>query len=163
MRNLRQGPAVRTQREPLEGADQPALPAEPADRPGRDPGAPGARARLHALPPHPPESLSDSSYLGLGFLVAAIAAAVQYLGWARLGGARVTQGAAEERRLALRRWVLFTVAWQLAVLAFVGVYVALQVAGHARGGFWAAPAVGAVVGTALPLQVVVAGILRSVR
>ena len=163
MRNLRQRPAVRTQREPLQGAHQPALPAEPPGRPGRDRGAAGAGARLHALPAHPPESLSDSSYLGLGFLVAAIAAAVQYLGWVRLGGAHITEGAAEERRLALRRWVLFTVAWQLSVLVFVGAYVAVQVKSGAHGGFWAAPAVGAVVGTALPLQVVVASILRSVR
>ena len=75
----------------------------------------------------------------------------------------MTSGPADERRSALRRWVLFTVGWQLAVLVFVGAYVVALLAGHPRGGFWAAPAIGAVVGTALPLQVVVAGILRSVR
>src|SRR3979411_933497 len=40
MRDLRQGTAVRTQRQPLEGSHEPALPAQPAGRQdqGRRPG-----------------------------------------------------------------------------------------------------------------------------
>src|SRR5437764_11442646 len=53
MRDLRQGTAVRTQREPLQGAQQPALPAQSADGPGEDRRAHRARSRLHALPAHP--------------------------------------------------------------------------------------------------------------
>jgi hypothetical protein len=88
---------------------------------------------------------------------------VQYLGWNRFGGAHATRGEPEARREALRRWVLFTIGWQVVVLAFVGVYVGLTISAHPQGAFWAAPAVGAVIGTALPLQVVVAGLLRSLR
>lgn len=99
----------------------------------------------------------------MGFLAAAVAAAVQYAGWIRFGGAHATEGSPEDRRVGLRRWVRFTIAWQLAVIVFVGVYVAVSLASHPRGGIWAAPAVGAVVGTALPLQVVVAGLLRNLR
>src|SRR6266699_6922475 len=36
MRDLRQGTAVRTQREPLEGSHQPPFPAQPADGSGPD-------------------------------------------------------------------------------------------------------------------------------
>ena len=57
----------------------------------------------------------------------------------------------------------FTVGWQVTVLVLVGVYIALGLSRHPHGGFWAAPAVGAVVGTALPLQLVVAGLLKNVR
>src|SRR5215467_11042452 len=50
MRDLREEPAVRTQREPLEGSHQPALPPEPADREGAHREAGRAGSRLHALP-----------------------------------------------------------------------------------------------------------------
>src|SRR5215831_13877511 len=53
MRDLRQGPAVRTQREPLQGAHQPAVLAEPPDRAGADRKAARARSRMHSLPAHP--------------------------------------------------------------------------------------------------------------
>ena len=115
------------------------------------------------MPAHLPAGLSDSSFIGLGFLVAAIAAAVQYFGWARYGGKRVSDGAPDDRRQALRRWVVFTIAWQVTVLCGVGLYIAANLLRHSRGGFWAAPAVGAVLGTALPLQLVVAGLLKNVR
>lgn len=57
--------------------------------------------------------------------------------------------------------MVFTLAWQLLVLVFVGVYVALMSRGTHSSAAWIAPPVGLVVGTALPLQVVVAGLLRS--
>src|SRR5213078_3020440 len=49
MRDLRQGTAVRTQREPLQGAHEPPIPAQPADGQGQDRGPAGARSRLHSL------------------------------------------------------------------------------------------------------------------
>src|SRR5215471_17041577 len=52
MRDLREEPAVRTQREQVEGAHEPAVPAEPADRAGPDREAARARSRLHTLPAH---------------------------------------------------------------------------------------------------------------
>ena len=88
---------------------------------------------------------------------------MQYIGWVRLGSRRATDGSPEARRLALRRWVAFAVAWQVAVLVFAGVYVGVMSRGAHSGGAWIAPAVGVVVGTALPLQAVVMGLLRTLR
>lgn len=56
--------------------------------------------------------------------------------------------------------MLFVVAWQVLVLAFVGVYVAVLSRGS-HSAAWIAPPVGLVVGTALPLQAVVFGLLRD--
>ena len=93
-----------------------------------------------------------------------MAAAVQFLGWQRYGARQATEGPPEDRRQALQRWVVFTVAWQVIVLAGVAAYIAVALtAGHPKGAFWAVPAVGAVVGTALPLQFVVAGLLKTLR
>jgi len=64
-------------------------------------------------------------------------------------------------RSNLRRWVVFAIAWQLLVLLFVGVYVGVLSRSPQTSAAWVAPAVGLVVGTALPLQVVVAGLLRD--
>src|SRR5262245_11821471 len=50
MRDLRQGTAVRTQREPLQGAHQPPLPAQPADGAGEAGRPDRAGSRLHSLP-----------------------------------------------------------------------------------------------------------------
>jgi hypothetical protein len=105
--------------------------------------------------------LTDTTYVGLGLLAAGVAGGVQYGGWRRFGGARVATGDPEARRRALRAWVLFAVVWQLAVLAFVGAYVGLTIASHPSAATWPAPAAGAVVGTALPLQAVVVALMRS--
>ena len=75
---------------------------------------------------------------------------VQYAGWLRL-------------KANLRRWVAFAIAWQLLVLLFVGLYVGLGSRGSHPSASWIAPAVGLVVGTALPLQAVVAGLLKQLR
>jgi hypothetical protein len=73
---------------------------------------------------------------------------VQYTGWLKL-------------RARLRTWVVFALAWQLVVLVAIGVYVALMSRGSHPSAAWVAPPVGLVVGTALPLQAVVAGLLKS--
>jgi hypothetical protein len=86
--------------------------------------------------------------LGAGLLACALGGTVQFAGWLRL-------------RSTLRTWVLFTVAWQLVVLLAVGVYVGVGSRGSHGSAAWIAPAVGLVVGTALPLQAVVIGLLRS--
>lgn len=125
--------------------------------------APAACARTRGSSGGPGAPLSDTAYIALGLLAGAIAAGVQYVGWTRLGGRRATTGSAEARRQALRRWILFAFGWQAAVLAFVGVYVGLQLSGHPGSPAWPAPAVGAVVGTALPLQVVVISLLRGLH
>ena len=70
----------------------------------------------------------------------------------------------ERARPAVMRWLKTTIAFQAAVVIGSGVYVAAIASGHRQGGFaWVAPALGAVVGTALPLQVAVISIMRAGR
>lgn len=64
-------------------------------------------------------------------------------------------------RSRLRAWVVFAIAWQMLVLLFVGVYVGVLSRSTQTSAAWVAPAVGLVVGTALPLQAVVVGLLRD--
>jgi putative flippase GtrA len=92
-----------------------------------------------------------------------VAGAAQYLGWRRFGGVHATEGSPAERRAALRRWVKFATALQVGVVAFAVAYLVLLSRHYAHGGLWAAPAIGVIVGTALPLQVVVSNLLRALR
>ena len=61
------------------------------------------------------------------------------------------------------RWIKVDLFIQAAILAGAGVYIAVQTSHHVRGAGLVAPPVGAVLGSALPLQVVVAAMLRAVR
>jgi hypothetical protein len=56
-----------------------------------------------------------------------------------------------------------TIAWQVLVLVGCTAYLAVLASRHGHSAAWIAPAVGAVFGTALPLQFVVMSLLRSVR
>ena len=67
------------------------------------------------------------------------------------------------RRRALFRWVVFAVVWQAAVLVAIAAYGFLFYRHHPPGLAWVAPALGAVVGTALPLQVAALRIARAAR
>lgn len=58
--------------------------------------------------------------------------------------------------------MIFAIGWQLLVLLMVGVYIAVMSRASHSSAAWIAPPVGLVVGTALPLQLVVAGLLREV-
>jgi hypothetical protein len=64
---------------------------------------------------------------------------------------------------ALKRWIKVAVVWQVLVLAACAFYLVVFRSGHGAGAAWITPAVGAVFGTAIPLQFVVMAILRSVR
>jgi hypothetical protein len=61
------------------------------------------------------------------------------------------------------RWIKLDLVIQAAILAGAGVYIAVQTSNHVRGAGLVGPPVGAVLGSALPLQVVVAAMLRAVR
>jgi hypothetical protein len=69
----------------------------------------------------------------------------------------------ERARPALGLWVKVVVVWQLVVLVGSALYVAVNASAHTRGFAWIAPAVGAVFGTALPLQITVVALMRSAR
>ena len=89
--------------------------------------------------------------------------AVQYGLYHRLLHAALRSHVIELVRPALKRWVTFATVWQLAVLGGCGLYMVVLSTRHGQGVAWISPAVGAVFGTALPLQLVVVAILRSAR
>ena len=66
-------------------------------------------------------------------------------------------------RPALKRWVKFTVAWQLVVVAGCVLYLVALASRHGRSVAWVAPPLGAAFGSALPLQFVAMAIVRSTR
>jgi hypothetical protein len=66
-------------------------------------------------------------------------------------------------RAALKRWIKVAIVWQVLVLGACAFYLVAFRSGHGSGAAWITPAVGAVFGTAIPLQFVVMAILRSVR
>jgi hypothetical protein len=69
----------------------------------------------------------------------------------------------EQVRAALKRWIKFSIVWQGLVLVTCAAYLVGLRPTHQHSVAWIAPAVGAVFGTAIPLQLVVMAILRSVR
>ena len=66
-------------------------------------------------------------------------------------------------RAALLGWARFVIIWQVAVLVLAGLWILSFVSNHVHGFTWAIPAIGLVLGTALPLQLVVMRISRANR
>jgi hypothetical protein len=66
-------------------------------------------------------------------------------------------------RPAISRWLKVVLAWQVVVVALAAGYTALVGSAHPVGFAWVAPAIAAIFGTALPLQVAVVAILRASR
>jgi hypothetical protein len=67
----------------------------------------------------------------------------------------------DKARPAVMRWFKTVLVWQLLVVLAAASYVALLGAHHPRGLAWVTPAVAAVFGTAIPLQVVVISVMRA--
>jgi hypothetical protein len=67
------------------------------------------------------------------------------------------------RRAALVGWARFAIAWQVTVLIIGAAWTLPFALGHHHGYAWAVPAIGLVLGTALPLQLVVMRISRANR
>lgn len=72
-------------------------------------------------------------------------------------------GDLEQARPAVTRWVKTALVFQTVVLIGAGGYVVLTASSHPHGLAWVAPAIGAVFGTALPLQIAVVTITRAAR
>jgi hypothetical protein len=152
MRNLRQGPAVRTQRQPLEGADQSPLPSQPADGHGDRPWEGDASQGLHSLLAHARrDRLTTPLYVALGCFAFLVAAAGQYLIYSRLLQRALAEPEPRAQRAGLLRWVLATGAWQgLTVLVALAYFLILRSRSH--GLAWVAPPLGLLLGSLLPLQ-----------
>jgi hypothetical protein len=61
------------------------------------------------------------------------------------------------------RWIRIVLVWQVLVVVAAAAYVARLGSSHAHGAAWVAPAIAAVFGNALPLQVVVVAVMRAGR
>jgi hypothetical protein len=98
---------------------------------------------------------------GLFSLVAACA--VHYVGYRRFLDGGLREEDLATRRSALIGWARFAIAWQVTVMVVAGLWILSFALRHAHGYTWALPAIGLVVGTALPLQLVVMRISRANR
>ena len=105
--------------------------------------------------------LSSNGYLLIGVACFLISLGVQLGGYQRLLRPALRAPELAARGAGLKRWVIFLVSWQVLVLVGIAAYAIPIVASHPRGFAWAAPPLGAIMGTALPLQLAVSGIARS--
>lgn len=92
-----------------------------------------------------------------------VAALVQLALYLRLLRPSLRTREPELVRAGMMRWIKLDLVIQVAILVAAGVYIAVQTSNHVRGAGLVGPPVGAVLGSALPLQVVVAGMLRAIR
>jgi hypothetical protein len=69
----------------------------------------------------------------------------------------------DRARPAFVRWIIVDAAWQAVVLAAGYVYFLAGARAHTGGIAWIAPGLAAILGTALPLQVVVISLLNAAR
>ena len=122
-----------------------------------------AFARAASAPTRRRRALSDSAYLGLGLVAFLAGFAVQYGLYHRLLHAALRSRDAAVMRPAMKRWIRIAIVWQVLVLGACVLYLAVLTSRHGQGIAWISPAVGAVFGTALPLQFVAVAIMRSAR
>jgi hypothetical protein len=66
-------------------------------------------------------------------------------------------------RPAIFSWLKVVLVWQVAVVVASASYVVVLGSKHPGGFAWVAPAIGAIFGTAMPLQVAVIAIMRAGR
>jgi hypothetical protein len=117
---------------------------------------------VHPLPAHLLR-LSDSAFLVAGVVAFLVTLAVQYGLYHRLLRRSLQARDVDRMRAGISRWLRVAIVWQVVVVAASAIYVAVLASQHARGFAWAVPAIAAVFGTALPLQVAVVAILRAGR
>ena len=117
---------------------------------------------MHPLPAHL-RRLTGSSYLALGAGVFILAVAVQLGLYLWLLRPALARAPARDPVRALVRWLALDLVWQVAVLAGAWAYVQSNSGSHPAGVAWIVPALAAILGTALPLQLVAATALRAAR
>jgi hypothetical protein len=92
-------------------------------------------------------------------LVACVA--VQYIAYSRVLVPGLRSAEPGQKRRALKRWLLFVAAWQALLIAALVAYALLLPPTRRIGIVWVTPPLGALIGTALPLQLAVVRITRS--
>ena len=89
------------------------------------------------------------------------AGAVQYLLYLAVLRPALRGDDLEVRRAGLVRWTGLMLGLEGVVAAAAVVYVLAVAQRHPGGWAWVAPAIGAMIGSALPLQLIVGRIMRS--
>ncbi len=105
--------------------------------------------------------VTDSIYLAAGLGALVIAGAIQLGLYQWLLRAPLQAGDLERTRPAFKRWILAAVAWQGVAILSAGVYVYVTRQSQPVGIAWVAPAIGLLLGTGLPLQLVASAALRA--
>ena len=105
--------------------------------------------------------LTDSTYLAVGIGALVLAGAIQLGLYQWLLRAPLQSADLDRAKPAFRRWIIAAGAWQGIVIAGAGVYVLLLTRQHPSGLAWVAPALGLLLGTGLPLQLVASTALRA--
>jgi hypothetical protein len=107
--------------------------------------------------------VNDSSYLAAALGVFLLAAGVQLGLYFSLLRRALESGDALRMRSAFVRWIAVDVVWQAVVLVAGYAYFAAGARAHNAGVAWIFPGVAAIIGTALPLQLVAMAALRAAR
>jgi hypothetical protein len=105
--------------------------------------------------------VTDSTYFAAGLGVFILAAAVQLGLYQWLLRAPLQSADFERVRPAFRRWIIAAAAWQGLTIVAAGLYVFVLMRQHPAGLAWVAPALGVLLGTGLPLQLVASSALRA--
>ncbi len=117
---------------------------------------------MHPLPAHV-RRLTDSAYLAAALGVFLVAAGVQLGLYFSLLRRALESGDGLRMRSAFVRWIAVDVVWQALVLIAGYAYFAGGVHAHYTGIAWIMPGIAAILGTALPLQLVAMAALRAAR
>ena len=107
--------------------------------------------------------MTDTAYLAVAaaaFVVAALAQLALYL---RVLRAPLQSGDPERVRPAIVRWVRYDLPVQTGILGAAAIWFAIQTSHHAHGVALVGPPVAAVLGSALPLQIVAMAMMRALR
>lgn len=117
---------------------------------------------MHPLPAHL-RRLTDSAYFAAALCAFLVAAGVQLGLYFSLLRRALESGDGLRMRSAFVRWIGVDVVWQAVVLIAGYAYFAAGVRAHNAGVAWVMPGVAAILGTALPLQLVAMAALRAAR
>lgn len=116
---------------------------------------------MHQLSAHARDRLLN--LIAAGLVVFVVCLAAQAVVYQRLLTRGLAAPEAEVRRKALIRWFGVEVAIQVGVVVAAAVYLLIMWTRHPAGYAWLVPALGAILGTALPLQLAALTIMRAAR
>lgn len=118
---------------------------------------------MHALPADArrPFLNSQLAYVAAGAAAFLISIGAQYAIYARVLAPGLNRPDPRERTAALKRWLVLTAACAAVVVGACLAYFFLGTRNHPPGAAWIAPPLGAVLGSALALQLAAARVARA--